>query len=101
MGTTARIAGSLTFRPRRGDRPERQATLARGASQTVYVKDADGSPKAVQITTGDTNGSMTEVLSGGLTPGMQVMTGQLGGDSGGAGAGGGQRRQRQGGGGGQ
>jgi HlyD family secretion protein len=31
----------------------------------------------VQIVTGDTNGSMTEVLSGGLKPGMQVITGQL------------------------
>jgi len=56
------------------------------------------------VTTGDTNGTLTEVLSGPLTPGMQVITGQLGGDKGGSGArsgGGGQRRQRQGGGGGQ
>jgi HlyD family secretion protein len=98
------IAGSLTFRPRRGDRPERQATVGRGATQTLYVKGSDGQPKAVQVTTGDTNGTLTEVLSGPLTPGMQVITGQLGGDKGGSGArsgGGGQRRQRQGGGGGQ
>ena len=103
------IAGSLTFRPRRGDRPERQATVGRGATQTLYVKGPDGQPKAVQVTTGDTNGTLTEVLSGPLTPGAQVITGQLGGDqnaSGGRGGGsgggaGGQRRQRQGGGGGQ
>lgn len=97
------IAGSLTFRSRRGDRPERQATVGRGATQTVYVKGPDGQPKAVQVTTGDTNGTLTEVLSGALTPGMQVITGQLGGDQDGSGArgGGGQRRQRQGGGGGQ
>ena len=90
------IAGSLTFRPRR-DRPERQATLGRGAQQTVYVKGADGQPQPVQVTTGDTNGSVTEVLSGGLKPGMEVITGQLsGGEEGARSGAGGQRRQRAG-----
>jgi HlyD family secretion protein len=91
------IAGSLTFRPRR-DRPERTATLGRGASQTIYVKDAAGKPQPVQVTTGDTNGTMTEVLSGTLKPGQQVITGQLSSGNDGAGAaagrrGGGSRRQ--------
>ncbi|MCD2316841.1 efflux RND transporter periplasmic adaptor subunit [Sphingomonas sp. IC-11] len=96
-GGSGGIAGSLTFRPRR-DRPERQATLGRGAQQTVYVKGADGQPQPVQVTTGDTNGSVTEVLSGGLKPGMEVITGQLAGGEEGArsGGGGGQRRQRPG-----
>lgn len=74
------IAGSLTFRPRRGGAGggnTRTATLGRGAQQTIYVKGADGTPQAVQITTGDTNGSMTEVLSGDLKPGAEVITGQL------------------------
>jgi HlyD family secretion protein len=72
------IAGSLTFRPRRGGGgAERTATLGRGAQQTIYVKGADGKPQPVQITTGDTNGTMTEVLSGDLQPGAQVITGQL------------------------
>ena len=97
-GEQGGIAGSLTFRPRRGSRPEREATLGRGAQQTVYVKGADGQPQAVQVTTGDTNGNVTEVLSGGLKPGMEVITGQLSGDEGAAAAkGGGQRRQRPGG----
>ncbi|EZP56544.1 efflux RND transporter periplasmic adaptor subunit [Sphingomonas sp. RIT328] len=99
-GSSGGIAGSLTFRPRR-DRPERTATLARGASQTVYVKGADGKPQAVQVTTGDTNGTMTEVLGGDLKPDQQVITGQLssGNDAGGgAKRGGGQRRQGGGGG---
>ncbi len=97
-GSSGGIAGSLTFRPRR-DRPERTAKLGRGASQTVYVKDAEGKPQPVQVTTGDSNGTMTEVLSGNLKPGQQVITGQLasGGDGAGAGrrggAGGGARRQ--------
>ena len=95
-GSSGGIAGSLTFRPRR-DRPERTAKLARGASQTVYVKDAAGKPQPVQVTTGDSNGTMTEVLSGNLKPGQQVITGQLATGSDGAGArrsgAGGQRRQ--------
>jgi HlyD family secretion protein len=102
------IAGSLTFRPNR-NRPERTATVGRGATQTIYVKGADGTPQPVQVQTGDSNGSMTEVLGGGLRPGQQVITGALtgagdasgsgrrGGASGGPG-GGGQRRQGGGGG---
>ena len=96
-GSSGGIAGSLTFRPRR-DRPERTAKLARGASQTVYVKDAEGKPQAVQVTTGDSNGTMTEVLGGDLKPGQQVITGQLSSGSdaaaGGARRAGGQRRQQ-------
>ena len=97
------IAGSLTFRPRR-DRPERTATVARGATQTVYVKGADGQPQPVQVVTGDTNGNVTEVIGGNLKPGQEVITGQLasgdtaaGGSSRRSGAGG-QRRQGAGGG---
>ena len=89
------IAGSLTFRPRRGG-ADRTATLGRGATQTLYVKGADGQPQAVQVTTGDTDGSMTEILSGNLKPGAQVITGQL---SGGDQAAGGSRRGSGGGGG--
>ncbi len=53
------------------------------------------------MTTGDTNGTMTEVLSGDLKPGQQVITGQLAGNGdkaggsrrgGGAGGAGGGRR---------
>ena len=94
------IAGSLTFRPRR-DRPERTATVGRGATQTVYVKGADGKPQPVPITTGDTDGSLTEVLGGSLRPGQQVITGVLagaGGAAGGSRSGGGARRQGGGGG---
>jgi HlyD family secretion protein len=72
------IAGSLTFRPRRGAGGNaRTAKLDRGSQQTIYVKGADGTPQPVQITTGDTNGTMTEVLSGDLKPGAQIIIGQL------------------------
>ena len=91
------VASSLTFGPRRGA-SQRTATVGRGGHQTVYVKGADGQPQAVQVTTGDTNGSMTEILGGALQPGAQVITGVLaGGESAGGarsgGGGGGGRRQ--------
>ena len=90
------VASSLTFGPRRGA-SQRTATVGRGGRQTVYVKGADGKPQAVSVTTGDTDGSMTEVLGGGLRPGAQVITGVLAGGEAASGArggasGGGQRR---------
>jgi HlyD family secretion protein len=97
------ITKAITARPRRrGDRGERSVTLSRGASQTVYVKGEDGKPKPVQITTGDSDGSQTEVLSGSLRPGMEVITGQRAGaaDQSSSRQGGGQRRRNGGGGGG-
>jgi HlyD family secretion protein len=88
--------------PQRRNRAERSVTLSRGATQTVYVNGEDGKPKAVQITTGDTDGTQTEVISGGLKPGMEVITGQLAGENDQASSkkgGGGQRRNAGGGGG--
>ncbi|MDB5713642.1 MAG: HlyD family secretion protein [Sphingomonadales bacterium] len=97
------IASALSIGPRNRGASKRSVTLGRGASQTVYVKGDDGKPRAVQITTGDSDGSQTEVLSGGLKPGMQVLTGQLAGSdekaAKGSGSGGGQRRNAGGGGG--
>lgn len=95
------IAGSLTFRPRRGNRPERTATVGRGAQQTVYVRGDDGQPRAIRIVTGDSDGQMTEVTGGDLKPGMEVITGELSSDGKGGSAGGARRKgggNRQGGG---
>lgn len=79
---TGGIAGALVpSRPRRGGGAKGEVSVVRGGSQTVYVKDADGQPKAMSITTGVTNGTMTEVIGGDLEPGMQVITGQLSGTS--------------------
>ncbi len=71
------IAGTLTARPGRRNRAERSVTTSRGAQQTVYVLTAEDKLEPVTITTGDSDGSRTEVLSGGLRPGMRVVTGQL------------------------
>ena len=40
---------------------------------------ADGTPKALSVTIGHSNGSVTEVRGAGLRPGLQVITGQLAG----------------------
>jgi len=64
--------------PRRGaTRTARTATTSRGAQQTVYTLGDDGKPHAVQVTTGDTNGTVTEVTSGDLKAGMKVIVGQF------------------------
>jgi HlyD family secretion protein len=87
------IAGALVPRRGRGGAggAPRTATIGAGAKQTVYIKGEDGEPKPVSITTGVTNGSMTEVIGGDLKPGDQVITGQLSSDS--TQAGGSQRRR--------
>jgi HlyD family secretion protein len=72
------IAGALVpRRPRSGGGADKSATVGRGGKQTVYVKGTDGTPTAVSVTTGETNGSLTEVTGGDLKPGMEVITGQL------------------------
>ncbi len=100
------FAGALTPRMRRRGGSNGEANpLERGSKQSVYVKQADGSLKQVSVTTGDSDGTMTEITGGDLQPGMQVVTGQLAGSgskssagsrrrsgsSGGSGGGGGQR----------
>ncbi|RYY26019.1 MAG: efflux RND transporter periplasmic adaptor subunit [Sphingomonadales bacterium] len=86
------IAGALVPRGgRRGNQAEKTPTVGRGATQTVYIVGEDGKPKGVDVTTGDTNGSVTEVTGGQLKPGDKVITGQLA--AGGSAKAGGQRRQ--------
>ncbi|MFZ3483821.1 efflux RND transporter periplasmic adaptor subunit [Sphingomonas sp. 3-13AW] len=77
-GGRSGIAGALLPGPRRGrGGAKKSATQARGGQQTVYILGEDGKPQPVQITTGDTNGQVTEVVGGALKPGMKVITGQL------------------------
>lgn len=102
QSSSSGVAGALV--PRGGRRgsggAEKSATIGRGAKQTVYVKDEDGQPRAIEVTTGDTNGQVTEVLSGDLKPSMEVITGQFAGESSGSSkrSGGGSGGQRRGGG---
>jgi len=64
-------------RGRRGNRPEREATIGRGSRQTVYVVGADGQPSAVSVVVGETNGTETEISGGDLREGMEVITSRL------------------------
>jgi HlyD family secretion protein len=88
------MAGALI--PRRGRRggAEKSATVGRGSQQTVYILGAEGQPEPVQITTGNTNGIVTEVTGGNLRPGAKIITGQFTGEGGNtkAGSGGGGKR---------
>jgi len=55
----------------------REVSIGRGSRQTVYVLGADGQPQAVQITVGESNGSVTEVVGGNLREGQEVITSRL------------------------
>lgn len=55
----------------------REVSIGRGSRQTVYVLGADGQPQAVQITVGESNGSVTEVVGGTLREGQEVITSRL------------------------
>jgi HlyD family secretion protein len=57
---------------RRPRREARQAPVS-GPERTVWTL-KNGKPAAVAITVGDSNGIMTEVVKGELTPGMELIT---------------------------
>ena len=78
-GQPSGIAGQLTYRPRRGDNSQKSARRSRGAIQRIYVLGQDGEPRPIEIRTGDSDGMRTQVLSGDLKPGMEVITGRLSG----------------------
>ncbi len=61
----------------RGGRGGREVTIGRGSRQTVYVVGEDGNPRAIQVVVGESNGSVTEILEGELTEGMEVITARL------------------------
>ncbi|SFR83077.1 efflux RND transporter periplasmic adaptor subunit [Sphingomonas jatrophae] len=96
-GAASRGAGgALMMGPRRGARPAREVAIGRGSKQEIYVLGADGAPKPVEVTVGDSDGSQTEVSGPALRPGMRVITARRASDQSGGGArggGGGQRRQ--------
>ncbi len=47
------------------------------ARSRVYVLNAQGEPEPVAVTTGDTNGTLTEVTGDSLREGAAVITGKL------------------------
>jgi HlyD family secretion protein len=55
----------------------REVKIGRGSEQRVYVLNAQGEPEPVTVTTGDTNGTLTEVSGDSLHEGAAVITGKL------------------------
>ncbi len=54
------------------------ATIGRGSRQRVYVLSPDGkTPRAVRVTIGSSNGTVTAVTGSGLKPGTRVITGRI------------------------
>ncbi|QDK32179.1 MULTISPECIES: efflux RND transporter periplasmic adaptor subunit [Sphingomonadaceae] len=78
-GKSGGVTSAIGFRPPRrgGGGASKSATLERGSRRTIYVLGADGTPQAVEIVMGSSNGQQTEVTGGSLRPGMEVITGQL------------------------
>ena len=62
-----------------GPPPEepKNADVSRGARQQIWVVGSDGKPKAIPVTVGHTNGSLTEVQGKQVHAGLKVITGQL------------------------
>ncbi|HET8612695.1 MAG TPA: efflux RND transporter periplasmic adaptor subunit [Sphingomonas sp.] len=56
---------------------EKAVTIGPGSRQTLYVLDANGDPKPIEVTVGQSNGNLTEVSGSDLKPGMKVVTGKL------------------------
>lgn len=71
------ITGTLIPRMRRSNGSTRDVSFGAGSSQTVYVEGEDGTPRAISITVGETDGAMSVVTGGNLTAGMKVITGRL------------------------
>jgi HlyD family secretion protein len=67
----------IPMRPRGTNSGKRDVGIGRGSAQTVHVLGAEGQPEPVRVTTGDTNGTVTEVTGDDLREGALVITGQL------------------------
>jgi HlyD family secretion protein len=64
------------FEPKIGlERQGQEATIGVGSRQQVHVLQDDGTLKAVDVVTGQSDGRMTAVTSRELKPGMKVVTG--------------------------
>lgn len=54
---------------------QQQASIGTGSRQRVYVLKADGTLRAINVVTGQTNGRQTVVTSANLKKGMKIVTG--------------------------
>ena len=70
------VLTSLTPRMPGGQRRTAAAGASTAAARQVWVLGADGTPQAVAVTPGISDGRMTEITAGDLKAGMRVITGQ-------------------------
>ncbi len=70
------VVSALTGPRMPGRQSSREGSIGAGSQRTIYVLDS-GRAKAIEVTTGATDGRNTEVTSDSLKPGMQVITGTL------------------------
>jgi len=69
--------GAPPFGPRQNNTGSQTADFGRGARRQIWVQDAKGKLSALTVTTGDTDGALTEISGPGVQPGLKVVTGQL------------------------
>jgi HlyD family secretion protein len=77
---TAKTNGAprtLPLGPPRSNSGSQSANFGRGARRQIWTLDPKHNPQALIVTTGDTDGSLTEVSGPGVVPGIKVITGQL------------------------
>lgn len=70
------LVGALTPRPMRRGGGQRSQDQADGPTRQVWTLSAEGEPTPVAITVGASDGSYTQMLSGDLQDGAQVITDQ-------------------------
>ncbi len=66
------LISKLMPRPPKGSSKTQQTEAAAKKQQVIWTL-RDGKPASIDVTTGATNGVMTEILSGDVKPGMQVI----------------------------
>jgi HlyD family secretion protein len=67
----------ISIGPRPGNGGSQGADFGRGARRQIWVQDAKGKLSPLSVTTGDTDGTLTEISGPGVRPGLKVVTGQL------------------------
>ena len=69
--------GAVQLGPRQNNAGSQTADIGRGARRPIWILGAKGQLQPLLVTTGDTDGTMTEVSGPGVEPGLKVVTGQL------------------------
>ncbi len=76
-GRSGGITGQIVvMRPGRGS-AQKSVGFGAGSTQTVYVVGPDGTPKAIEVVVGESDGTNTAIRSGDLKEDQKVIVGQL------------------------